>query len=922
MNKIFCVISHTHWDREWYMPFERFRIKLVNLIDNVLEILKSYPEYIFHLDAQTVVLEDYLEIKPLNKSILSQFISEGRLIVGPWYIQNDFYLTSGESTIRNLQIGSDIAEDFGKCSLVGYAADQFGMMSQLPQIFNGFGIDSCIFGRGYHFYNTDGIERTPKTVPTEFLWKGKNGSEVLAVHMLYWYNNAQRFSEDISKSMKLLENIERNFEGVALTPYLLLMNGVDHLEAQENLLPILEQVNHNFPETLSIKQYTMQQYIKDVKEYLEDNREAVPLPVYEGELRNGVDSQILQGTLSTRSYLKVLNFKAQNLLEGILEPTYSFIHSMGAKNQYPSEYMTHLWKSLIKNHAHDSICGCSRDEVHEHMEDRYKVINEIGYDLRNRGLDFISSHVDREALNKEDYLITVMNTVEVNRNEVVELELHFPEDEKVQNFELLDPEGNKVPFEVLSKEKMNQGIFTAINLPGTIPMDSYRVQFYVNKLEGFSYRTYLVKTSGKVNDNGGIDDKATRESILENEYLKVLISTEGKIDLFDKVDGKWYEDILTLEDTEDCGDSYTYKRATHSKTITSKEFIPEISCIRHTEFEHSFMLKYNLLLPECFDKVAKMRSTKLINNTTTITLNLKKGSKRLEISFQCDNTSKDHRLRAFLATGIDCDYTNASIPFDIIERDKKEVLKGIQNGTQPNSGLIGIDGEYGGITLYTEGIYEYEHLMGETGVIAVTLVRANSWISIDTGTGIMNQYRDDTWMAPGNQCIRKIELHMAIQPHKLSLFESDSLKEVRTFQNPVLSYFQPVDLKKFSGGRPAVQDTDIKEIFYRKDSFPEILLPREMKFLDIQGKNILISSLKKAGKNDNLILRLYNAGKEESEASISLTNKNIKAYKTNMNEEIIEELDCEGSSIKPFFVSPGEIVTLALLDSSNIIDFV
>ncbi|MDF2611158.1 MAG: hypothetical protein K0R92_2632, partial [Lachnospiraceae bacterium] len=386
MNKVFCVISHTHWDREWYMTFERFRIKLVNLIDNLLEILNDNPEYIFHLDAQTVVLEDYLEIKPFNKNILGQYIKEGRLIVGPWYIQNDFYLTSGEATIRNLQIGSRIAKDFGKCSMVGYAADQFGMISQLPQIFKGFGIDNCIFGRGYHFYTKEDNKLRPKTVPTEFVWKSKNGSEVLAIHMLYWYNNAQRFSDDIEKSKKLLEKIESNFEGFALTPYLLLMNGVDHLEAQENLLPILQRINIKQPESKIIKQYTMEQYVDSVREYLNITVTQEDLPVYEGELRKGIDTQILQGTLSSRIYLKVLNFKAQNMLEGKLEPLYSLIHMAGAHDRYPSEYMSHLWKNLIKNHAHDSICGCSKDEVHEHMEDRYKIIDEIGYDLLDRGL--------------------------------------------------------------------------------------------------------------------------------------------------------------------------------------------------------------------------------------------------------------------------------------------------------------------------------------------------------------------------------------------------------------------------------------------------------------------------------------------------------------------------------------------------------
>ena len=193
--KYFCVVSHTHWDREWYMPLEWFKLKLVDLIDHLLATLEKYPAYIFHLDAQTVVLEDYLEYRPSRRETLRRYITEGRLVVGPWYLQNDFYLTSGESTIRNLLEGRRIAASFGNCGKVGYAADQFGNISQLPQILNNFGLDNFVFGRGLADYEVGPQgEVITKTTPSEFIWEGADGSRVLAVHMAFWYNNAQRFS--------------------------------------------------------------------------------------------------------------------------------------------------------------------------------------------------------------------------------------------------------------------------------------------------------------------------------------------------------------------------------------------------------------------------------------------------------------------------------------------------------------------------------------------------------------------------------------------------------------------------------------------------------------------------------------------------------------------------------------------------------
>ncbi len=59
------VIPHTHWDREWYATFQQFRMRLVHVIDALLDVLERDPDFThFNLDAQTIVLQDYLEIRP------------------------------------------------------------------------------------------------------------------------------------------------------------------------------------------------------------------------------------------------------------------------------------------------------------------------------------------------------------------------------------------------------------------------------------------------------------------------------------------------------------------------------------------------------------------------------------------------------------------------------------------------------------------------------------------------------------------------------------------------------------------------------------------------------------------------------------------------------------------------------------------
>ena len=150
MNKLTVhIISHSHWDREWYMPLEKHKLKLVDLINDNLEMLSENPEYrSFHLDGQTIVLDDYLEICPEKKKEIKRLVEEGRLVTGPWYVLQDEFLTSGEANIRNLLTGCREAEEYGKNCRVGYFPDAFGNVGQMPQILKQAGMEAVVFGRG------------------------------------------------------------------------------------------------------------------------------------------------------------------------------------------------------------------------------------------------------------------------------------------------------------------------------------------------------------------------------------------------------------------------------------------------------------------------------------------------------------------------------------------------------------------------------------------------------------------------------------------------------------------------------------------------------------------------------------------------------------------------------------------------------
>ncbi|MBZ0201105.1 MAG: hypothetical protein K8H86_14630, partial [Ignavibacteriaceae bacterium] len=139
-DKIFHIISNTHWDREWRFPFQRNRQMLVDMIDSVLDILEKEPEYrAFHLDSQSIVLHDYLQIKPQKKDLIVKLVKANRLLIGPWYILPEEFQVGGENLIRNLLIGHKVCKEYGGVSKIGYSPFSWGQISQLPQIYKEFG---------------------------------------------------------------------------------------------------------------------------------------------------------------------------------------------------------------------------------------------------------------------------------------------------------------------------------------------------------------------------------------------------------------------------------------------------------------------------------------------------------------------------------------------------------------------------------------------------------------------------------------------------------------------------------------------------------------------------------------------------------------------------------------------------------------
>lgn len=442
------LISHTHWDREWYRTFQQFRLRLVHLIDGLLHLLDTDRGFkYFMLDGQTIVLEDYLQMRPENEEKLRRYIRDGRILIGPWYILPDEFLVSPEATIRNLLTGEQVCRRFGPKMHVGYIPDPFGHIGQMPQILQGFDIHTACVQRGLS------DERC------EFWWQAPDGSRVFMAYLRDGYGNAAGLptSEPEHFTAEVRRLRDSLLPHSSSKRHILLMHGTDHMEpppdtsraiaAARGQLDGDELVHSTLPDYLTSIQAALK------REYL---------PTVHGELRDCKRSHLLPGVLSTRMWIKQRNRACETLLEKWAEPFSTFaslqvgkLASSNLSTSQPSNLPTlqpanlirEAWKLLMQCHPHDSICGCSIDQVHDEMEPRFDQVEQIGEEITRQSLDLIAAQINTSApkspITNLQSSIIVFNPLSFPRTDAVTTEV-----ESAAPFDLVDETGSLVPYQM------------------------------------------------------------------------------------------------------------------------------------------------------------------------------------------------------------------------------------------------------------------------------------------------------------------------------------------------------------------------------------------------------------------------------------------------------------------------------------------
>ncbi|HUC05229.1 MAG TPA: hypothetical protein VL961_07505 [Acidimicrobiales bacterium] len=359
-----AIVPHTHWDREWYSSYQEFRLNLVDMIDTLLPLAEQDPGYpYFMLDGQMAVVDDYLEVRPENEERLRALAASGRLSMGPWYILMDEFLASGETIIRNLQMGLVRGASFGGVMDVGYLPDMFGHIAQMPQILHEAGFEHTVVWRG-----------VPSAITkTGFWWEALDGSAVRAEYLPVGYGNGAALPDDAKQLVRRIGDHLVEVESFLLGD-LLCMNGSDHLFPQPHLGRIVAEAN-DFQDELFFEVTSLPAYLATAP--------TEGLERWKGELRSGFRSNMLMGVTSNRVDVKRMGAAAERQLERRAEPLTALFGDPAA---WPQRLFDLAWREMVRNSAHDSICACSVDDVVDAVLHRYAEARTIAEGLAQRAV--------------------------------------------------------------------------------------------------------------------------------------------------------------------------------------------------------------------------------------------------------------------------------------------------------------------------------------------------------------------------------------------------------------------------------------------------------------------------------------------------------------------------------------------------------
>ncbi|WP_433226034.1 alpha-mannosidase [Actinomadura formosensis] len=803
------VVPHTHWDREWYLPFQRFRLRLVSLLDGVIDRMEADPRWRFTLDGQMAAVDDYLEVRPERRDRVAALVREGRLAVGPWQILHDEFLSSGENMIRNLELGMRNAAELGAVMMVGYLPDQFGHCAQMPQILKLAGIEHACVWRG-----------VPGRIRTcAFAWQAPDGTAIRTRYLPEGgYGNAASMFEEPGEPGGGAPAPGR-VAGFAAAmgrwyPHggpLLAMYGADHTAPAADL-----------PDRIAAAGSAMR--LDTLAGYFAGEDPSVDgLPRVRGELRSHARANILPGVISARVRLKQLMGRAERLVERYAEPLTALWYAGDART-----FLDLAWRRLIEVSCHDSVTGCGCDETAEQVAAHMAEAEQLGRAV----CDLVTAELAASAPLGSHL---VFNPTPAPRTGLVTLDIPCEGEPG-----LVTGDGRPVPVQTLeiAPTVLDDAVHPASELPVLLERVYGRVLFGQEIRDwAVSHRdralTFHVTSRADVPFDIGAVREALRDAegewrvriladprrtvaalvdvpplgltsvrpvpaaragnapvtvpvtvdgnALDNGLLRADVHADGSLGLRTP-SGRVVEGVGRIVDDGDLGDSYNYAPPAHDR-IVGDPLTVDVRPVRAGPLVAVLDIVRTYRWPASGDLETGTRSDDEEHVTVTTRAELRAGEPFLRLRVTFDNRCDDHRVRLHLSLPRRAGSSFAEGQFAIVERGLRA-----EGGfgerpvpAYPASGFVAA----GGLAVLLEHVTEYE-ISGSGQEMALTLLRAVGHLSRDRNT-----YRDQPagpqLATPAAQCRGERAVGMAIMPYDGGRPGTEVLRAAEAYRHDLLT---------------------------------------------------------------------------------------------------------------------------------------
>ncbi len=864
MNKqrLLSVVNQAGWEREDAHTFQENRVRLVQILDRFLAqaAAATSNSASIVLDGQLIELEDYLEIRHDQVKLITRLVQAGKIEIGPWYVVPHEHLVSGEALIRNLLIGRSKAAAFGASIEVGYAPGSHGHIAQLPQIFQGFGIET-------------GIATAAGAAFGRYRWQSPNGSEIWLINASSSDGEALGSATTASALKYALQSLSAAFDRSPSSEVLLLMNS----------------------DTAHIPGYRagdLQAAASKVKNV--DLRTGTLASFLDGGFQPDENLGLIFGALdgiyatSTRIEAKQRNHFVQGLLERWVEPLNAWLSiadlhdSRGKKSTLEREspaasfLINYAWETLLKNHSPTTLGGHIADQAHREAMVRFDHAEQIAETLTGQLLSQLASQIDtrRSGIDEIGQPVIVFNPEGRYRSNVADVSLILPSDSKAA--EVVDADGNPIPSVMINDSG------AAGEVPGETPI---RLRILASELPPVGYKTFFVRFS----DNTPLGVTRDDANSIENEYLTVQVDPlVGTLTLFDKRTGRSFTGLNRYVDGGDSGDAFNYcspPRDTIIDIATNTPIYVE-RAIGPIDQSLTFLQIYRIPRELTPSRDARLPlAAQFVPISIMTTVQLVRGVPRIDVMATVANSALDHRLSVHFPAGggVERAYIDSSfsVTTPTFYGDDTQGFLGYEGPQGQFTTVVGTDT---GLTIANRGLPEVRIFSDNgTATIALTLLRCIAWLSRDD-LAARQGHAGQPLEIPSAQCVGDHTFHYSIIPHGVDA--TGAWHEARAFQ---------------STARGIITDRHKGR------------LPDSGSLVSVAHPSFMLTSIKMSEDGSGVVVRGYNCADSPIEVTLQPGFATHQARRARLDETP------QGRSKSPerggayqFEVRPAEILTVIL----------